>query len=107
MTWDVRNVQRFHCGIFMRRCLLRSRFVDFEVHDIKVKISMIFAGHGFSRAIKVAESARLYRLRKNSLFCHSERSEESLFHFTHEKKERFLASLGMTKGVGPFFRGLL
>ena len=24
----------------------------------------------------------------------------------HEKKERFLASLGMTKGVGPFFRSL-
>jgi len=30
-------------------------------------------------------------------FCHSERSEESLFDFTDEKKERFLASLGMTK----------
>jgi hypothetical protein len=24
----------------------------------------------------------------------------------HEKKERFLASLGMTKGVGHFFRSL-
>jgi hypothetical protein len=24
----------------------------------------------------------------------------------HEKKERFLASLGMTKGVGPHFRNL-
>jgi hypothetical protein len=43
---------------------------------------------------------------KSSLFCHSEQSEESLFDLTHEKKERFLASLGMTKGRGPSFRSL-
>ena len=37
-------------------------------------------------------------LRKKALFCHSERSEESLFDLTliKAKKERFLASLGMT-----------
>jgi hypothetical protein len=43
---------------------------------------------------------------KRNLFCHSERSEESLFDFARGKKERFLALLGMTKSVGPFLRSL-
>jgi hypothetical protein len=34
---------------------------------------------------------------KNESFCHSERSEESLFLFARVNRERFLASLGMTK----------
>jgi hypothetical protein len=42
----------------------------------------------------------------SGLFCYSGRSGESLFDLTHEKKERFLALLGMTKRVGPFFRSL-
>jgi uncharacterized protein (DUF433 family) len=43
---------------------------------------------------------------KSNLFCHSERSEESLFYLRHEKKEEFLASLEMTTGVEPFFRSM-
>jgi hypothetical protein len=44
--------------------------------------------------------ARLNWLRKiPPPFCHSERSEESLFDMVDEKKERFLASLGMTKSI--------
>jgi hypothetical protein len=44
---------------------------------------------------------------KSTLFCHSERSEESLFDLSHEKKERFLVSLGMTIFWRCFFRSLL
>jgi hypothetical protein len=40
---------------------------------------------------------------KSSLFCHSERSEESLFDLAHEKKEGFFASLRMTKVWMVFF----
>jgi hypothetical protein len=43
---------------------------------------------------------------KSGLFCHSERSEESLRGLSPRKKERFLASLGMTKWWRGFFRSL-
>jgi hypothetical protein len=45
----------------------------------------------FSRDIRSAQSARLYRLRKNAPDCHSERSEESLFVWC-PRKERFLGA---------------
>jgi hypothetical protein len=38
--------------------------------------------------------------RSPARFCHSERSEESPFGLRPEKKERFLAPLGMTKEWG-------
>jgi hypothetical protein len=43
---------------------------------------------------------------RRNCFCHSERSEESLFDMVDEKKERFLASLGITKFWWGFFRNL-
>src|SRR5260370_14404566 len=42
-------------------------------------------------------SGACFKLWKNSTFCHSERSEESLSFGGVKTEERFLASLGMTK----------
>jgi hypothetical protein len=70
-------------------------------------VSGVLCGIGFSLwgfGLARTEFHRLNRLRKKYLFCHSERSEKSLFDCAQEKKERFFASLRMTKvGVLSLF----
>src|SRR5471030_115389 len=46
--------------------------------------------------------SRRNRLRKNSKRCHTARSEESLFIYVKRNKERFFASLRMTKSKHLF-----